>query len=119
DGNHEECGFEPALNLEILVEPRPEILCPAEMDEGQDEGRRPVSPQRSRRRLARAGVDKRTDHRPIKESEHAVVELVETDGRVVDVVGQTDDESIPLRDRWNLHQRETGTDDAVAQKRDM
>jgi len=48
-----------------------------------------------------------------------MVEPVKPDRWMIYVVSQTDDESITLRDRRDLHQRDAFTDNQVAQERDM
>src|SRR4029453_9934209 len=89
--DHEERRREPLLDLEISVEPKPEILGPAKMDKGHREGGRDVAPQRAERYAPLAYLEEGADQRSVEESQHGVVEAVKADGRMVQVVSQTHD----------------------------
>ena len=119
DRDHEEGGAEPALDFEVAVEPRPGVLGPAEMDQGQRQGCPEVLPEVRERRLAPAGADHGADHGPVEEPEHRVVEPVKTDGWVVHVVGQAGHEPVTRWDGRDLDQGDAGPDDPLTQKGDV
>src|SRR5215831_5768743 len=89
------------------------------MHEGKFQCRRPIAQQMRQRFPSSECVEQRAKDSPIKKAEHGVIKLVKSNRRMINIVGQASDEPMAVRDRRNLHQRNSAGEDQIAQQRDM
>src|SRR5262249_4991047 len=119
DGNHEERGAQPPLDVEVSIELPPDVRGEPEVNEGQPEDGHPVAPQRSEPAPTPPQSQQGSDHGSIQETNHRVVEAMKANGGVIEVVSQYHREPMALRGGRYLHQRKSRPHDQLSQKFDV
>src|SRR5208283_4339029 len=102
-----------------IVEIPPEVFSKAEVNQREPKSRPPIVDQIANRYPSSHEIAQRTEDSTIQEPEGCVVPLVVADRGMVNIVSQADDALISIRNRWNLNQGNSATDDQVSQERNV